>query len=314
MLAAIAVSVQALRITGKPTEYVAVGKVVVGMKTPGQAGSNEDNTLRNLFGDLFPTQLEIIESGELRYRALERVRALHPELKELDVEIRVSQTKGSMILNVVATGVEPKYTRVYLDALLDEYIEFRKEVVDKTIESKMKTVIEEVRAREKQPKQDKKELNTFERQNDPALLSAEHERLVEEVSTLRSEMEALKRSSNDSKAKSVGDTLKKEEKKLEEIWAKETKHQELKRRYEDSEKGYQEWRKSLPIVEEGCPAAAACVLERPTAAEPEEPQLWLPLIVWGVISAASGVLVMFIAAFALTRLSKNQEAPPPPLN
>jgi len=90
----------------------------------GQIVTNETIT------DFYGTITETIESAEMKRRALERVRALNPELKdkECDVEIRVAQTRGSAIFNIIATGSEPKYTRIFLDALLDEFIAFRQSI------------------------------------------------------------------------------------------------------------------------------------------------------------------------------------------
>lgn len=118
LLAVAAVSIQALRITGKPSEYSAIGRILLKAPPPPPLIDSVN----------YGTQLEILESGEIRRRALERVRALHPGLKEIDVEIRVTQTKGSSILNVAATGSEPKYPRVFLEAVLDEYVVFAREM------------------------------------------------------------------------------------------------------------------------------------------------------------------------------------------
>src|SRR6187431_826082 len=75
LTAAIAVCVQALRITGKTTEYSAIGRVVAGMQI--NAGGNKGENVVNQMmpQDFYGTQMEILESGELRRRALERVRS-----------------------------------------------------------------------------------------------------------------------------------------------------------------------------------------------------------------------------------------------
>lgn len=78
--------------------------------------------------DFYGTIIETLESAEMKRRAWERVKALNPDLKDSDVEIRVAQTKGSAIFNIIATGSEPKYTRIFLDALLDEFISFRQSI------------------------------------------------------------------------------------------------------------------------------------------------------------------------------------------
>ena len=79
----------------------------------------------------FNTVISIIESEELRRRALDRVRALHPDLKEVVVQIEVIQPRDTAFLNLTATGPEPKYTKIFLNSLIDEFITVRQEMREK---------------------------------------------------------------------------------------------------------------------------------------------------------------------------------------
>jgi hypothetical protein len=117
---------QALLINGRTKEFRSLAKLVAGW----QMVMQQDDETGPLRQDFYGTIIETIESSEMKRRALERVRALNPEFKdkECDVEIRVAQTKGSAIFNILATGSEPKYTRIFLDALLDEFISFRQSI------------------------------------------------------------------------------------------------------------------------------------------------------------------------------------------
>lgn len=122
--ASIGVGVQALRITAKPQSFISLAKLVAGERTAGGSqgvGLPFQEHLKGFYGAI----IETIESAEIRRRARDRVRALHPELKECEVEVQASQNKGSAIFNIRAFGTEPKYTRVFLDALLDEFMAFR---------------------------------------------------------------------------------------------------------------------------------------------------------------------------------------------
>ena len=73
----------------------------------------------------YRTVIKTFESPALFRQARERVNALHPELEKSDVEIRAVRTNGSSIFNILATGNEPKYTKIFLDALVDEFLAFR---------------------------------------------------------------------------------------------------------------------------------------------------------------------------------------------
>lgn len=165
LTSAIAICVQTLRITGKPIEFFALGKVLVGANVV-NPDPNKQVVSNQMGNEVYGTQIEIIESNELRRRALERVRGMYPELKDADVEIRVTQTKGSSILNVAGVGEDGKYTRIFLGALLDEYVAFRKEMIDKSLSSAMNRVIEEVLSREKQVKEKSASLNDYLQKND----------------------------------------------------------------------------------------------------------------------------------------------------
>ncbi len=142
--AMVGLCLQALRITGKPTEFVSVAKVVAG----GHLATNHSviawqeqhadfygtiiETLES--ADFYGTIIETLESADLKRRALDRVRALNPELKDSDVSIRAMQAKDSTIFNILATGTDPRYTQIFLDALLDEFIAFRQTLREQALE------------------------------------------------------------------------------------------------------------------------------------------------------------------------------------
>ncbi len=189
LTAAIAVCYQALRITGKSTEFEAVGKIVANARinVPMQgAGSNvvEPMMLQEFYG----TQIELLESTELQRRALERIRSLHPEIKEVPVDIRVTQTKGSSILNIGAVGGERVYTRHYLEALLDEYMAFRQEMINKSIGSTVNKLIEEVLTREKQVKDLKVNLENFLKNNDVVVFEGDRNQAAAYLTQLKNEL------------------------------------------------------------------------------------------------------------------------------
>ncbi|MBB5033599.1 polysaccharide biosynthesis tyrosine autokinase [Prosthecobacter vanneervenii] len=145
LTASIGVCVQALRITGRPTEFRSLAKLVAG----GQMVINDSISWREQQQDFYGTIIETVESAEMKRRALDRVRALNPDVKDSDVEIRVAQTKGSAIFNILATGSEPKYTRIFLDALLDEFIGFRQNIREQAQGKVLQQFLSEVVAKQK---------------------------------------------------------------------------------------------------------------------------------------------------------------------
>ena len=115
------VSWSALQITGKPQVFRSLAKLVAG-------GSLQP---KDVEPDYYGTIVETLESAELNRKAQERVHVLHPELKDSPVDIRVIQTKGSAIFNILVTGSEPVYSQIFLNALLDEFMNFRQAIREK---------------------------------------------------------------------------------------------------------------------------------------------------------------------------------------
>ncbi|MBX7212296.1 MAG: polysaccharide biosynthesis tyrosine autokinase [Verrucomicrobiaceae bacterium] len=188
LTASIGVCVQALRITGKPQSYISLAKMVAGGRMIGTGGgSGVGIQYLDYLQDFYGTIIETIESSEMRRRALDRVRALHPDMKESDVEIQVSQNRGSAIFNVRAFGTEPKYTRIFLDALLDEFIAFRNQIREQQRNKALTTLAEDVVRREKnlQEKQDK--LTSFEKANNIVLITAGNNEAAQALRKLKDE-------------------------------------------------------------------------------------------------------------------------------
>lgn len=143
--ASIGTALQVLRITKKPQEFRSLAKLVAG----GQLVFNDSVSWREQQEDFYGTIIETIESAEMSRRALERVRALNPDLKDCDVAIRVARTKGSAIFNILATGSEPKYTKIFLDALLDEFISFRQSIREQAQGKVLQQFLQEVVSKQK---------------------------------------------------------------------------------------------------------------------------------------------------------------------
>lgn len=145
LTASIGVCVQALRITGRPQEFRSLAKLVAGE----QMVISDLVKWEQMRQDFYGTIIETVESAEMKRRALERVRALNPDLKDSDVEIRVAQTKGSAIFNILATGSEPKYTKIFLDSLLDEFIAFRQSIREQAQGKVLQQFMQEVVSKQK---------------------------------------------------------------------------------------------------------------------------------------------------------------------
>ncbi|WP_038171366.1 polysaccharide biosynthesis tyrosine autokinase [Verrucomicrobium sp. BvORR106] len=173
LTAAIALCVQTLRITGKPVEFRTIGRIHAGTMVNANASQNSSTLVNFNLAEFYGTQIEILNGPELRKRALLVVRTTHAELAEIDVDIRVVQTKGSSILNVIATGKEREYVKVFATALLDQYIAFRKEMIEDSSTTVMNRIVEQVLQSEKKVKEAQSDLETFLKDNDVVIFEGD---------------------------------------------------------------------------------------------------------------------------------------------
>lgn len=181
-------SLQAFRITKKPQGFRSVAKLVAG----GQMAFNDTISWREHRGDFYGTIIETVESAEMKRRALERIRALNPDLKDADVDIRAVQTKGSAIINLIATGPEPKYTRVFLDALLDEFIAFRQSIQEQAQGKVLQQFLQEVASKQKSMEDSMAKLEKMRVKVDTASARSDQERLVTRLNSQRNQRDDLR--------------------------------------------------------------------------------------------------------------------------
>lgn len=195
LTASIGICVQALRITGKPTEYRSLAKLVAGGRMVAQGDLNWQETMQDFYG----TIIETIESAEMKRRALDRVAALYPDLKDTEVEIRVAQTKGSAIFNVFATGSEPKYTKIFLDALLDEFVASRQQIREQALGRVLTSFAEDVVKREKALQERADKLAAFRKANNVVNITNGNNEAAAFLTALKAQREARITELNDIK-------------------------------------------------------------------------------------------------------------------
>lgn len=163
----IGVCIAALMIMNKPQNYTSLAKLVAGGRMVAQGDLNWQETMQDFYG----TIIETLESADLKKRALTRVQALHPEIKDSEVEIKVSQTRGSAIFNVRAIGAEQDYTRIFLEALLDEFVAFRQQIREQGLERALNTFTETVVKKSKELEERAAKLETFRKANNVVTLT-----------------------------------------------------------------------------------------------------------------------------------------------
>ena len=152
-----------------PASFRSVGRLMVSGQIRLTEGAAYSEELVNFFG----TQVELMQSGEVRQRADARVRALHPELSPEQVKLAVGQVPRASIFIMSTVGESPLYTQAYLDACMAEYIAAKKEMRSQKSESTTVAIQDELVRLEKEMEADGERLHEFQKANNIGFLHEE---------------------------------------------------------------------------------------------------------------------------------------------
>jgi|GEM_PF-2431625 len=165
--------------------YQSMAKLVAGgLITEGAANWQEQ------MQDFYGTIVETIESAEMKRRALERVSALNPDLKDHDVEILALQHKASAIFSVQARCADGKYAKVFLDALLDEFIAFRQSIREQAGGKVLNTFLQETVKQRKVMEEKAEALTAFQKENNVEALTNANNKAAARLNDLMEQREA----------------------------------------------------------------------------------------------------------------------------
>jgi capsular exopolysaccharide synthesis family protein len=93
--------------------------------------------------------------------------------KPLGVKLKVTQAPKSSVFVVEASSPNPAYTQAYLDSLMNEYMEYKKNIRKVVSGDTLASISEQVLRLERDLKADQDALTTFERTNNLAILQEE---------------------------------------------------------------------------------------------------------------------------------------------
>jgi capsular exopolysaccharide synthesis family protein len=163
------------------------------LRLPEGASFTED--LQNYMG----TQMELLRNDALARRVVARLQAANSNSVPLDedgrpikVKITVKQPPKSSIFMIEAVSANPAYTPVYLDTLLNEYLEYKKNVRKTVSGDTLASISEQVLRMERDLKEEQADLTAFERSNNIAILQEEATVSGAYLAKLQTELSDLK--------------------------------------------------------------------------------------------------------------------------
>ena len=114
--------VEAFLIYQMPPSYLSASKMMLAGKLNIAQGAVYSEDSVNFYG----TQIQLMQSAEVRHSAESLVRSAHPELQPVPIEITVLQKPRTSIFDLAAVGSAPEYTQAYLNAVMQKYLDFKR--------------------------------------------------------------------------------------------------------------------------------------------------------------------------------------------
>jgi polysaccharide biosynthesis transport protein len=153
--------VEAFLIYQTPPQYQSTSKMMMAGKLNIAQGAVYSEDSVNFFG----TQIQLIESAEVRRSAESLVRSSHPELQPVPVEVFVLQKPRTSIFDLSAVGSSPEYTQAFLNAVMQKYLDFKKGLREDRGHEVTTGITEQLIQVEKDLRNSEDEMLEFQKQN-----------------------------------------------------------------------------------------------------------------------------------------------------
>ena len=159
-------TVQGVILRRQPPSFIALGQMIVSIKLSIPEGSVYNEEMSNFLG----TQVALMQSAAVLNRVELRLRATRPDLTPVPVKLAVTVTPKTTIFVLRAMGSEPLYTQAYLQACMEEYGNFKKEMRSQTSETTLASITEELSRLERDLHKGEDELLSFQVSNSVVFL------------------------------------------------------------------------------------------------------------------------------------------------
>jgi capsular exopolysaccharide synthesis family protein len=180
--------VQAWLIYQTPPSFLSASKMMLAGKLniSQNAVYSEDNV--NFYG----TQIQLMQSAEVRRSAEALVRSTHPEMQPVPVEITVTQKPRTSIFDLQAIGSTAEYTQAYLNALMQKYLDFKKGMREDQGHNVTTAITEQLISVEKDLRNGEDEMLEFQKQNNIGFIQEEGNSAAAYLVRLNQQLAALK--------------------------------------------------------------------------------------------------------------------------
>src|SRR6266852_9833860 len=161
--------VEAFLIYQMPPSYLTTSKMMLAGKLNIAQGAVYSEDSVNFYG----TQIQLMQSAEVKRSAEALVRSTHPEMQPVRVEITVVQKPRTSIFDLQAIGRTPDYTQAYLNALMQKYLDFKKGMREGQGQTVITGITEQLIQTEKDLRTAEDEMLEFQKQNNIGFIQEE---------------------------------------------------------------------------------------------------------------------------------------------
>src|SRR5438270_8103674 len=161
--------VEAFLIYQTPPQYQSTSKMMLAGKLNIAQGAVYSEDSVNFYG----TQIQLMQSAEVKRSAEALVRSTHPEMQPMRVEITVVQKPRTSIFDLQAIGRTPDYTQAYLNALMQKYLDFKKGMREGQGQTLITGITEQLIQTEKDLRTAEDEMLEFQKQNNIGFIQEE---------------------------------------------------------------------------------------------------------------------------------------------
>jgi capsular exopolysaccharide synthesis family protein len=168
--------------------FTSSGRMIVSIKLTIPEGSVYTEELSQFVG----TQAALMQSAVVVNRARARVAAQEAALPPRETALRVSVQPKTTIFLLHATSQDPRYAQAFLQAVMEEYINLKKEMRSQTSDTTVAGLTEEVLKLEKDLRKADEELVGFQSTNSVVLLQEQGNSVGNYLAALNTRLAVLK--------------------------------------------------------------------------------------------------------------------------
>src|SRR6266480_601087 len=161
--------VEAFLIYQTPPSFQSTSKMMLAGKLNIAQGAVYSEDAVNFYG----TQIQLMQSAEVRRSAESLVRSTHPELQPAPVDIFVIQKPRTSIFDLSAIGSAPDYTQAYLNAVMQKYLDFKRGMREGRGHEVTTGITEQLIQVEKDLRNSEDEMLEFQKQNNIGFIQEE---------------------------------------------------------------------------------------------------------------------------------------------